>query len=211
MRMCVVMVFSAMLQGAVLGLGMIVPIGAQNAYVLGRGINRNHHLLAATLCIICDISLIALGIFGAGALINSSELAMNLITWGGIIFLLTYGALSFKTVFENKYKETQTDSLLKNRKVVIATTLAVTLLNPHVYLDTVMILGSVGGQFQGQEKIAYAAGTMLASIFWFYALATGAAKLGPILSQPKILRGIDFVVGCIMWAIAFSLYQHTLS
>jgi L-lysine exporter family protein LysE/ArgO len=204
------MIFSAMFQGVVIGLGMIIPIGAQNAYVLGRGINRNHHLLAATLCIVCDISLIAVGIFGAGALINSSDLAMQLITWGGILFLLSYGMLSFKTVYQNKYQETETESLLKSRKVIVATTLAVTLLNPHVYLDTVMILGSVGAQFQGQTKIAYAAGTMLASIIWFYTLALGAAKMGPLLSQPKILRGIDFVVGCIMWAIAFSLYQHTI-
>jgi len=204
------MIFSAMFQGVVLGLGMIIPIGAQNAYVLGRGINRNHHLLAATLCILCDVTLIGIGIFGAGALINSNELAMLLITWGGILFLFTYGLLSFKTVYQNKYQEAENDSLLKTKKMVIATTLAVTLLNPHVYLDTVMILGSVGGQFQGQDKIAYAAGTMFASIFWFYLLATSAARLGPILSQPKILRGIDLVVGCIMWFIALSLYQHTL-
>lgn len=204
------MIFSAMLQGVVLGLGMIIPIGAQNAYILGRGINQNHHLLAATLCIFCDVTLIGLGIFGAGALINSSEWAMLLITWGGIMFLCTYGLLSFKTAYENKYQEAQTQSLIKNRKVVIASTLAVTLLNPHVYLDTVMVLGSVGGQFQGQDKIAYAVGTMLASILWFYSLAIGAAKLGPMLAQPKFLRFIDLVVGFIMWAIAFSLYHHTL-
>ena len=205
------MIFSAMIQGIVLGLGMIIPIGAQNAYVLGRGINRNHHLLAATICIVFDIALITAGIFGASALISSNEYLMLFITWGGILFLFTYGVLSFKASFQNNYQKMVTESLFKSRKVVIATIFAVSLLNPHVYLDTVVILGSVGGQFEGQDKLSFAAGTMLASIIWFYSLALGAAKMGPFLSQPKILRGIDFVVGCIMWAITFSLYQHTLS
>ena len=207
----VVIIFYAIVQGIILGLGMIIPIGAQNAYILARGINQNHHLLAATLCIICDVSLISLGIFGAGALINSNEWLMLIITWGGILFLFSYGVLSFKTVWLNNYHQIKTEHLLKSKKVIIGTTLAVTLLNPHVYIDTVMVLGSVGGQFQGQEKIAFAVGTILASIIWFYSLAIGAAKLGPLLSQPIVSRSIDLVVGFIMWAIAFSLYQHTLN
>lgn len=205
------MVFSAMLQGIILGAGMIIPIGAQNAYILGQGINRNHHLLAATLCIICDITLILAGIFGASALINSSEWLMLLITWGGVIFLSLYGVLSFKLVLKNTYEASRNKVSLKPKKIVIATTLAVTLLNPHVYIDTVMILGSVGGQFKDNAKLAFAAGTIIASIMWFYGLAAGAAKLGPLLSQPKVLRLIDFIVGCIMWFIAFSLYQRSLS
>ena len=205
------MIFSAMLQGIILGLGMIIPIGAQNAYVLGRGINRNHHLLAATVCIIFDIVLIAAGIFGASALISSNEFLMLVITWGGILFLFTYGVLSFKAVIQNKYQTMETESLIKSRKVVLATIFAVSLLNPHVYLDTLVILGSVGGQFEGSGKLSFALGTMLASIIWFYSLALAAAKMGPFLSQPKILRSIDFFVGCIMWAISFSLYQHTLN
>lgn len=205
------MVFSAMLQGVILGAGMIIPIGAQNAYILGQGINRNHHLLAATLCILCDITLILAGIFGAGALINSSEWLMLLITWGGVIFLSLYGVLSFKSVIKNMYEVSRNKVSLKPKKIVIATTLAVTLLNPHVYLDTVMILGSVGGQFKDNAQLAFAGGTIIASIIWFYGLATGAAKMGPFLSQPKVLRLIDFIVGCIMWFIAFSLYQRSLS
>jgi len=204
------MVFSAMLQGALLGAGMIIPIGAQNAYILGQGINRNHHLLAATLCILCDVTLILVGIYGAGALIQSSEWLMLIITWGGVAFLFSYGAISFRSVIKNSYKTSQDKTSLKSKKVVIATTLAVTLLNPHVYLDTVMILGSVGGQFKGDAQLAFALGTIIASITWFYGLATGAAKMGPLLSQPKVLRFIDFMVGCIMWFIAFSLYQHSL-
>jgi len=204
------MVFSAMLQGVILGLGMIIPIGAQNAYILGQGINRNHHILAATLCIICDVALILAGIFGAGALIKRSEWLILFITWGGVIFLFLYGILSFKSVIKNTYEASKNKASLKSMKAVIATTLAVTLLNPHVYLDTVMILGSVGGQFKGNAQLAFAAGTILASIIWFYGLATAAAKMGPLLAKPKVLRIIDFIVGCIMWFIAFSLYQNSL-
>lgn len=205
------MVFSAMLQGVILGLGMIIPLGAQNAYILGQGINRNHHLLAATLCILCDITLIIAGIYGASALIKSSEWLMLLITWGGITFLFFYGAQSFKAVIKNTYEASKNKTSLKSIKAVIATTLAVTLLNPHVYLDTVIILGSVGGQFKDNAKLAFALGTILASFIWFYGLAAGAAKMAPLLSQPKVLRIIDFIVGCIMWFIAFSLYQSSLS
>lgn len=204
------MVFSAMLQGVLLGAGMIIPIGAQNAYLLGQGINRNHHILAATLCIICDVTLILAGIFGASVLINSNELLMKIITWGGVMFLFVYGALSFKAFWNNQYEKSTKQALFKSRKVVIATTLAVTLLNPHVYIDTVMILGTVGGQFSGDSRTAFALGTILASIMWFYALVVGAAKMGPLLSKPKILRGIDFFVVCIMWFIAWSLYSNTL-
>lgn len=205
------MILSAMLQGLFLGAGMIIPIGAQNAYILGQGINRNHHLLAATLCIICDITLILAGIFGASILISSSDLLMRIITWGGVLFLSFYGLISFKAFFKNSYEQSYKKTSFKSKKVVIATTLAVTLLNPHVYLDTVMILGSVGGQFEGDARLAFALGTIIASIMWFYGLAVGAAKMGPILSQPLVLKGIDFVVGCIMWFIAFTLYMNTLN
>lgn len=205
------MVLSAMLQGVILGAGMIIPIGAQNAYLLGLGINRNHHILAATLCFICDVTLILAGIFGASILINSNEMLMKIITWGGVLFLFIYGLLSFKAVIKNNYKKMNDESTLKSKKVIIATTLAVTLLNPHVYVDTVMILGSVGNQFEGDARAAFALGTIIASLMWFYGLVIGSAKMGPLLSQPKVMRSIDMFVGCIMWFIAFSLYQNTLS
>lgn len=205
------MVFSAVLQGVVLGAGMIIPIGAQNAYLLGLGINRNHHILAATICFFCDIFLVIAGVFGANALMNRYEHLMAIITWGGVAFLFTYGLLSFKSVLKNNYEKVNNKSTLKNKKVVILTTLAVTLLNPHVYVDTFMILGSVGSQFDDSARSSFVFGIIIASLLWFYGLVTGAAKMGNILSQPKVMRAIDFVVGCIMWFIAFSLYLHTTS
>lgn len=205
------MVFSVMLQGVILGAGMIIPIGAQNAYLLGLGIHRNHHILAATLCFICDVALVLAGIYGTSALINSNEVVMKIITWGGVLFLCTYGVLSFKAAIKNSYESNKDKNSRKSKKAIIATTLAVTLLNPHVYVDTVMILGTVGSQFEGDARTSFAVGVILASLLWFYGLVTGAAKMGPLLSQPKVMRSIDVFVGCIMWFIAFSLYKNTLS
>ncbi len=201
------MSFLPFVQGIGIGASMIIPIGAQNSFVLNQAIKRNYHLMAAAICVICDICLMALGVFGGGQLIASNDIAFTLITWGGILFLFGYGLLSFKTVLWPSASKDASSNEQKSLKVVVITTLAVTLLNPHVYLDTVVILGSVGGQFVGNEKIAFAIGLMLASVMWFTALATGAAKMSHLLSQPKIKRGIDFVVGIIMWGIAGMLFS----
>ncbi len=205
------MTVSALFQGIIIGAGMIIPIGAQNSYVLSQGIKRNHHFLAATICMICDVLLIGLGIFGGGKLIASHQLLMLTIGWGGVLFLSVYAGLSFKNVWLNKYQVATHAAASNNRKKIIGTTFAVTLLNPHVYLDTVMILGSVGGTFDGNEKLAFALGTMIASILWFYSLAFGAAKLAPWLGAPKVQRIIDALVGTIMLVIAYSVFNSLLS
>lgn len=194
-------------KGFVIGAGMIIPIGAQNSYVLSQGIKRNFHFTAAAICIICDLILMSLGIFGGGALINSSDLLFNIITWGGIIFLTIYGAIFFKNfLFSHKDLIGEVTSL-RSRKAVILTTLAVTLLNPHVYLDTVVIIGSISSQFVEQDKWAFLLGTVLASLTWFYTLSFSAAKFSPWLSKNTVQRGVNFIVAIIMWGIAFSLLQ----
>lgn len=197
-----------LLQGLFIGASMIIPLGAQNSHVLNHGIKRNHHFLAATVCMLCDVILIALGVFGGAKIIASSPSLLTVISWGGICFLCGYASLSFRQAWLNNYQEEQSLSTIKKKPLlVIATTLAITLLNPHVYLDTVVILGSVGGQFDGDDKVAFAIGTMLASIIWFYSLAAAAAKMSPWLAQPKVKRVIDIVVGIIMCAIAVSLFN----
>ena len=185
---------------------MIIPIGAQNAYVLNQGIKRNHHLTTATICSICDVIFISLGIFGGGALLSSNETLLFSVTIGGIAFLTVYGAMSLKSAFDSaSSEEQQQDVMARGRRAVILGALAVTVLNPHLYLDTVVILGSIGGQFEGNDRIAFAAGTIMASFVWFYSLSVGAAKLGPTLSKPKVKRGIDFVVAAMMFFIASHL------
>ncbi|MDU0354726.1 LysE family transporter [Paraglaciecola aquimarina] len=198
-------------QGVVLGLSMIVPIGAQNSHVLSQGIKRHFHLLTATVCILCDVILINIGIFGGAKLLSRSPLLISIISWAGMAFLVGYAGMSFRSAWQNNYQATRYNQDATTRVAVLTTTLAITLLNPHVYLDTVVILGSVGGQFNGYDKVAFAVGTMLASIIWFYCLATAAATLSPWLNRSKVQRIIDCLVGCVMCVIAYMLYQSILT
>nr|WP_216613492.1 LysE/ArgO family amino acid transporter [Vibrio sp. 99-8-1] len=184
---------------------MIIPIGAQNAYVLNQGINRQHHITTATLCSILDIILVSAGIFGGGALLSQNETLLTSVTVGGILFLTFYGYLSLRNAFNSQSNEKKSSSVAKGRIAVIMGALAVTILNPQVYLDTVVILGSIGGQFEGNDRIAFAIGTALSSLVWFYGLSLGAAKLAPTLSKPKVKKSIDFVVAMIMFVVALSL------
>ncbi|KHA60755.1 amino acid transporter [Vibrio variabilis] len=193
------------LQGFGLGASMIIPIGAQNAYVLNQGIKRQHHLTTASICSLLDIVFISLGIFGGGALLSKNETLLMLVTLGGIAFLTLYGSLSLKSAFSTQSNETKENQTLRGKRAVILGALAVTVLNPHLYLDTVVILGSIGGQFEGQDRISFALGTMMASLVWFYSLSIGAAILGPVLSQPRVKQGIDIAVAIMMYAIALML------
>ncbi|MGB0833873.1 MAG: LysE/ArgO family amino acid transporter [Psychrobium sp.] len=196
------------IKGFTLGLSMIVPIGAQNAMILNQGINRNHHLLAAALCAFYDILLISIGIMGGSLILNSSDTMFTLLTWGGILFLIGYGASAYQAAFSEQTTDSgQKRSAHKSIKVIILTSLVVTFLNPHAYIDTVMVIGSVGGQFEGVNKYYFMAGAMAASLVWFFTLASGAAKLSHLLARPKVKQGIDLAIAAIMWIIAASLFQ----
>lgn len=198
--------FWILLQGFSLGATMIIPIGAQNAYVLNQGIKRNHHLTTATICSVMDVFFISLGIFGGGALLSQNETLLTVVTLGGIAFLTFYGWLSLRAALQHSDQlESQPQKLARGRRAVILGALAVTVLNPHLYLDTVVILGSIGGQFEGSDRLAFALGTMMASFVWFYGLSIGAAKLAPVLSKPKTKRIIDLIVATMMFIIAFAL------
>ena len=205
-----------LLQGFSLGATMIIPIGAQNAYVLNQGIKRNHHLTTATICSVMDVFFISLGIFGGGALLSQNETLLTVVTLGGIVFLSFYGWLSLQAALQSaEAQESQPQKLARGRRAVILGALAVTVLNPHLYLDTVVILGSIGGQFEGSDRISFALGTMTASFVWFYGLSIGAAKLAPVLSKHKTKKTIDLIVATMMFVIAFaltkSLYNQWLS
>nr|WP_216599643.1 LysE/ArgO family amino acid transporter [Vibrio sp. 03-59-1] len=185
---------------------MIIPIGAQNAYVLNQGIKRNHHLTTATICSLLDVVFISLGIFGGGAILSQNEILLTTVTLGGIAFLIFYGLLSLKSAFAlSKNSDSKLNTLERGKRAVVLGALAVTVLNPHLYLDTVVILGSIGGQFEGSDRVSFAIGTIMASFVWFYTLSIGAAKLGPTLSKPKVKKFIDIAVASMMFVIAFLL------
>ncbi len=198
-------------KGFSLGLAIIMPIGGQNSMLLTQGINRNHHLTTATLFILYDVFLIALGLLGGSIIMTSSSLLFNLLSWGGILFLVSYGFLSAKAaLFSSHQLDTQVKQQ-KSLKYIFIASLMVTFLNPHVYIDTVILIGSVGGQYQGNNKLYFMLGTMLASVVWFLFLALAAAKLSTQLSKTKIKRTIDFAIAIIMWLIAWSLFEAWFS
>ncbi|HGN0467918.1 arginine exporter ArgO [Proteus mirabilis] len=192
-------------QGFLLSAAMILPIGAQNAFVLQQGSKKQYHLMSAFLCALSDVILISGGVFGGSALLSQSEYLLLLITWGGVAFLLWYGWNAFKTAFTKEIELSQHKNQVKSRCRVIVTLVAVTWLNPHVYLDTFVVLGSIGGQLSAELRPWFTFGAVFASISWFFALSLLAAWFSPILSQVTAQRIINLFVGCVMWFIALQL------
>ena len=198
-------------KGFTLTLSMIMPIGTQNSMLLNQGINRNHHKMTAALFIIYDALLISLGVLGGSILLSSNDTLYNLLTWGGIAFLVGYGSLSLKSAFTASKGEGARIIKKKSAKIVLLTSLAVTFLNPHAYIDTVMIIGSVGGQYSGEAKIYFLIGAITGSFVWFSFLAVGAAKLSSQLSKPKVKMVIDIIIAMIMYLVVWSLFNSWLT
>lgn len=187
-----------------LGGGLIIAIGAQNAFVLGQGLRRNHPVMVAFVCALCDAILIAAGVAGLGTLVATYPILTKIAAWGGAAFLIWYGFSALWRLFET---ETLSEGDVKQAgwKTVLTTTLAVTLLNPHVYLDTVVMLGGIGGQFPAGERLIFALGAMSASFVWFFAIALGAAWLAPYMARPITWKIIDGVTCAVMWLVAYKL------
>jgi len=197
------------LKGFGLGAGLIIAIGAQNAYVLRQGIRREHVLLIATICFLCDATLISIGAAGFGHLVSSMPSLERIAAWGGAAFLAAYGVRAFHSAFKPGSLDAGNDSgevpQAGSAWAAVVVTLALSLLNPHVYLDTVVLLGSIAGQFQGIQRVWFAVGAVIASAVWFYGLGLGARWLAPLFRKPVAWRVLDLLIGCIMWAIAISL------
>jgi L-lysine exporter family protein LysE/ArgO len=198
-------VLSYFFQGLTLGAALILPLGPQNAFVMNQGIRRQYHLMIASLCAISDVLLICGGIFGGSALLMQSPWLLAIVTWGGVAFLLWYGWGALRTAMSSSVELASAEVMKQGRWKIIATVLAVTWLNPHVYLDTFVVLGSLGGQLADEPKRWFALGTVSASILWFYGLALLAAWLAPRLRTAKAQRIINGVVGVVMWVIALQL------
>lgn len=191
-------------QGFTLGAGLIIPIGAQNAFVLNQGMRRQYHLLVAAICSLFDVLLISLGVFGGGAVLQSHGVLYWGISLAGMAFLLLYGAHCWRRVFQQQ-QTVALDGRQRGLKAVIIGVLAVTLLNPQVYIETVMILGSVGGGFAAQDKWAFAIGCFSASLLWFFTLALAAARMSHWLNRPIIQKIMDGMIGTLMWLLAAKL------
>lgn len=185
-----------------LGLSLILAIGAQNAFVLRAGLRRTHVFAVCLTCALSDAILIAAGVAGFGALaqaVPGLEWAMRLF---GAVFLFWYGARSFWAAWQGG-ETLQASGQVGGLRAALLTCLALTWLNPHVYLDTVVLLGSVSAQYD--EKLAFALGAMTASFVFFFSLGYGARLLAPLFGRPIAWRVLDIGVGAIMWAIAIKL------
>jgi L-lysine exporter family protein LysE/ArgO len=200
-----------LLQGFGLGAGLIIAIGAQNAFVLRQGLKRQHLFVTASISTLCDAILILLGVGGLGALIANIPVLILIATWGGAVFLLFFGVRSFRSAMVNAALVTgKAFAQPVSTGGTILTVLAFSLLNPHVYLDTVVLVGSVGAHYHANERVTFALGAILASCTWFFGLTYGAGWLAPLFRRPQAWRILDIAVGCIMWAIAASLIWTAL-
>lgn len=190
-------------RGLGLGAGLIIAIGAQNAFVLRQGLKKEGRFLVALLCTCCDAALIVLGAAGFGSLIVHIPWLTRAAAWAGALFLLFYGANAFYRAL--RPTALSGDVSTASRTGPVGTTLALSLLNPHVYLDTVVLIGGLSAQYSFSARGWFAAGAVTASALWFFGLAYGAAYLVPLFRKPVTWRILDLVIGCVMWAIAASL------
>ena len=196
--------YSSYLNGLLVSLGLIMAIGAQNAFVLAQSLRREHHLAVAALCMSCDAILITAGVFGLATLLAQYPLAMEITRWGGVLFLVGYALLALRrAIAPHALAVAETERPLRARGTVLLATLAITLLNPHVYLDTMVLIGSVGAQQTWPAW--FVAGAASASMLWFLGLAVGAARLAPLLNRPLTWRLIDVLVAGMMLRVAWSL------
>lgn len=192
------------LSGFATSFALILAIGAQNAFVLRQGIRREHVALCVAVCATCDAVLIAAGVVGFGWLSERLPMVAPVMLYGGAAFLVVYGALSFKSALTSTEALDTEGRARSDWRRVVATLLALTLLNPHVYLDTVILIGSIAAQY-GEARYVFGAGAVTASFAFFVMLGYGARLLAPLFATPRAWRVLDALVGLTMWAIAASL------
>lgn len=188
-----------------MGLSLIVAIGSQNAFLLRQGL-RNEHVFAVSLtCALSDAILIALGVAGFGTIIGMAPWLDPVMRYGGAAFLIFYGAANMRSALRSSETLASGNSAEKQSlKAAVLTCFALTWLNPHVYLDTVMLLGSISTQFSGFEFM-FAAGAILASFLLFFSLGYGAKWLRPLFAKPSAWRILEAIIAFVMWGIAARL------
>ncbi len=194
--------FASALAGFAVSAVLIIAIGAQNAFVLRQGLRREHVLAVVLTCALSDLILIIAGIAGLGTLLTARPVAVTVIRWVGAAFLLVYAALAAKRAWRPSALQ-PTDRAPATLGATLLTCLALTYLNPHVYLDTVLLLGSVAQQHP--HRWPFGAGAAAASALWFSALGLGAHRLAPFLSRPSAWRMLDALIALVMTGIAVTL------
>ncbi len=189
--------------GYLLGLSLIVVIGAQNAFVLRQGLRQEHVFAVCLTCGFSDALLITLGVTGFGAVAEAAPWIEPVLKWGGAAFLAVYGAMNLVSAYRGSEGLAASGATGTRLSTALLTCLALTWLNPHVYLDTVVLLGSLSAQYS--PTWAFGAGAATASFSFFFALGYGARILAPVFAKPAAWRLLDLGVGIIMITIAVTL------
>jgi L-lysine exporter family protein LysE/ArgO len=195
---------NAILSGFALGGGLIVAIGAQNAFVIRQGVLNQHVFWVCLFCALSDAVLIWGGTFGLGIILQQFPLLIPIMTYGGAAFLVWYGVKAARRVLKPQ-SLAEDGKATSNLFVALASCAAFTWLNPHVYLDTVVLVGSIANARPSGEQAPFAFGATLASFTWFYAIGYGAKALRGPLSKPLVWRSIDASIALVMFWLAFKL------
>lgn len=192
------------LAGLVTGLSLIVAIGAQNAYVLRQGLARDHVGIVVAICALSDVVLIGAGVSGIGTIVERAPWALDVVRWLGVAFLAWYGV---STLLRARRAESlhAANGAAGGRRGIAGRALALTWLNPHVYLDTVLLLGSIANHEGPTGRWWFALGACVASMLWFCGLGYGARLAGRVLASPRAWRVLDVLIGLTMLAIALKL------
>jgi len=200
-------IISAFIQGFFISIGLIVAIGAQNVYVLKRGLLKESVFAVALTCSLIDALLIVAGVKGLGKFLETFPSFITYITWFGIIFLVAYGFLALKSTFSKHTMSIDTTSSKKSTLMIILTLFSLSFLNPHVYLDTVVLIGTIGSKYIGVEQNLFTLGAATSSFVWFFSLAYGSRVLIPLFKKPITWKFLDFFTAFIMFLVAYTLYQ----
>ena len=199
----------SILAGFLTGLSLIVAIGAQNAFVLRQGLLRKHVLIIVVICALSDALLITLGVLGLGSLISALPWLLEVIRWVGVAFLVWYGSSSLRR-FVKQDSLKAAESSVGSLKQAVVTTLALTFLNPHVYLDTVIFIGGIANSF-GDQKWWFVLGAITASFLWFFSLGFGASRASVLVSKPVFWKILDIFIAAVMFSLATTLALAKLS
>ncbi|MBT1004290.1 LysE/ArgO family amino acid transporter [Paenarthrobacter sp. DKR-5] len=187
------------------GLSLIVAIGAQNAFVLRQGLRREHILPIVLICIASDVVLIAAGVAGIGALTRTAPWVLQVVRWAGAAFLLAYAVIAARRALRPGALQTAGSGAAGSLAAAVGTCLAITWLNPHVYLDTVLLLGSLAAPHGPDGRWLFALGAALGSTLWFSLLGFGARFLAPVFARPRSWRILDGGIAVLMAVLAAGL------
>ncbi len=190
----------AFLPGLLTGLSLIIAIGAQNAFVIRQGLTRKYVLMTVLVCIVSDVTLMAAGVAGLGAIILQLGWLLEVFRWFGVAYLLWFAYGSVKSAFKNDVLKTG-ESKSGTRKQVLVAVLSMTWLNPHVYLDTVILVGSIANTFK-ENAWYFGFGAMLGSVLWFFSIGYGAKAASGLMSKPSFWKVLDLVIAAVMVTIA---------